>query len=944
MASPLLDKFREQNPELSGTSDEALADFLHKTYYSDIPFSKFAQTVGVADPNEAGPVRSYGLIPILKGVGDIGGAVGYGLEATGIAPEFGKEVQQSAQDTEQRLTERQSLQAQEDAKQRLFNPDGSLGDFNFGTFAQQAGRSLPGMFVMGVPGGILAKGATTAAKALGAGAAADTIGSGLGFGAAEGVFSGATNAAQEQQTIRNTPFDKLADNPAFIETYHNETDPTLDQNTRLEQARDIMARKAGDEVFGKTTLSTGAIGALTGGGLFGQLRQGTSGGLLARAAKGFAKEAGQEAPQSAGEQYIQNVAEQKYLDPNTDPYKDVLTSAVEGGLVGGALGLGGVFSPSREKEETDKQIHALSDTQATQAIGAAPTVDDAIAAAGAALEPSKIVADATVPGIPLQEFLDQQIKAPDAQRIVDYSTVPGTPVQQAIDNQYQPTGYVPGEAGQVWETPNAADADRQAQINRAFYEKEMADLAQKESELRAMENAPHPSKSQIKQYRKARADLEVEKQLRAEFFRDGLGFNIVPNRAGTLSKNTQLADQLGKVAGDAPMPAAYYKGAPNWQSPKFKVSPFIDALLRRATVPAQDLREYIDSQGYKDTGYVPGDLGQVWESPNTADADKQAQINRAFYEKEQAELTSKAAALYSAERNPRVTPQLAKQYRKARVGLELEKRLRAEFFRAGLGFNIVPNRSGEVRNTQLQDQLRALQSGRPTEPIGRNAELNTDPATASGDLAGSATGDLPTAPAWESPAARVISNAPTDQNFQPIAQPERGNDRTGLVADPGAVIGNDGNLPQQQQGDVPPGSGSDDLGRSALAPQSPRAYQFRGYSEGVEPTVIPDTQASAPGLAPDAVSGKLKIGDVVQAKPGSDAIGGTITAIREYGKKQFIETDQSGGRRFEASKFVAEKQQDVAPEAQSAEANRQKLAEVRQQIQAYESFLACLRR
>jgi len=799
MASPLLDKFREQNPELAGTSDEALASFLHKTYYSDIPFSKFAQTVGVADPNEAGALRSYGLIPILKGVSDVGGAVGYGLEASGIAPEFGKDVQQSALETEQRLTERQSLQAQEDAKQRLINPDGSLGDFNFGTFAQQAGRSLPGMFVMGVPGGILAKGATTAAKALGAGTAADTIGSGIGFGAAEGVFSGATNAAQEQQTIRNTPFDKLVDSPAFLEAYHNETDLTADQNTRLEQARDIIARKAGDEVFGNTALTTGAIGALTGGGLFGQLRQGTTGGTLARAAKGFAKEAGQETPQSATEQYYQNVAEQKYLDPNIDPYRDVLTSAVEGGLVGGALGLGGVFSPSREQQETDKQIHALSDAQATQAIGAAPTVDDAIAAAGAALEPGRIVADATVPGIPLQEFLDQQIKAPDAQRIVDYSTVPGVPVQRAIDDQYRPLGYVPGEAGQVWESPNTDDADRQAQINRAFYQQEQAQRAEKEQQLREMEN------------------------------------------------------------------------------------------------------------------------------------------------------------------NPQISKQQRQAYRKARIALRVEQNRRADEFRAGLGFNVVPNRSGEVRNTQLQDQLRALQSGRPTESTGRNAERNPDPATAIGIGAGdnaslggranptSGIGerDTPTALSAVTPTETQSGsvNAPTDQNIQPIAQPERGNDRTGLVADPGAAIGNDSSVPQSQQVEVLPESGSDGIGRSALTPErpAPRAYQFRGYSTGVEPSVIPDTQASAPGLAPSSITGALKIGDVVQAKPGTDAIGGTITAIREYGKKQFIETDQSGGRRFESSKFVAPTQQIVQNTQQNPEASRQALAEVRQKIQAYEAFLACLR-
>ncbi|MEF3075638.1 hypothetical protein V2P20_11445 [Methylobacter sp. Wu1] len=388
MAS-IIARFRQRNGGLQDLSDDDIAEFLHQKYASDTSYDDFKTFAGRESPEEqAGAVRSYGLIPLLKGVTDVGGAVGYGLEASGIAPEFGREVQQSAQDTNQRLTERQSLEAQEDAQKKLIDENGEYGGFNLGTFVQQAVESAPGMIAMAAPGGILAKGAGTAAKALGAGAKSKFIGSSVGYGASEGVFSGASNAAQEQQTIRNTPFDKLVDNPAFVEAYHNETDPEADQNTRLEQARDIMARKAGDEVFGRTAATTGAIGALTGGGLLGQMRNGATGGRLMRAAKGSAKEAGQEVPQSATEQYYQNVAEQKYLDPNTDPYKDVLSAGLEGGLVGGAMGLGGVFSPSREAQQVDKPVHALSDAQAAEVITAAPTVDDAIAAAGAAMEPS----------------------------------------------------------------------------------------------------------------------------------------------------------------------------------------------------------------------------------------------------------------------------------------------------------------------------------------------------------------------------------------------------------------------------------------------------------------------------------------------------------------------------------------------------------------------------
>jgi hypothetical protein len=369
-----LNQIREQYPELTGTSDEVLVNFLHQNYYSDIPIDEFSKAVGFNSEGEAGWARSNVLIPALRdSFVATGGAVGYGLEASGIAPETGRYLQDDARETSERLTARQSEQAREDAGKTLIDENGNYGGYNGNTFVQQLFGSIPAMLAMAAPGGLLARGATAGAKALGAGKAATTIGSGLGFGAAEGIYSGATNAAQFQEEYRNTPFDKLVDNPVFIETYHTETDPEASQEQRLEQTRDILARRGGDDVFKKTTATTGGLGVVTGGGMFGMMRDGAKGGILSRVGQGFLKEGVlQEAPQSALEQRHSNVAKRDYLDPNQDVNQGVLSSGLEGGLVGGVMGVGGgVFS--RDSSE------AIAD------IGKSESVDEAIAAAGNAV-------------------------------------------------------------------------------------------------------------------------------------------------------------------------------------------------------------------------------------------------------------------------------------------------------------------------------------------------------------------------------------------------------------------------------------------------------------------------------------------------------------------------------------------------------------------------------
>ena len=132
----------------------------------------------------------------------------------------------------------------------------------------------------------------------------------------------------------------------------------------------------------------------------------------------------------------------------------------------------------------------------------------------------------------------------DAGAIVQRATVPGLGIQQAIDQQYQDGGYNP-MAG-AWETPNGEQAAKQYQTDLAYFQAEQQALAQKEAELQAMEQNPDANPAMIKQYRKARAEIEQERRNKIEQFREGLGFSLVSNTSGD-ARNTQLGDQLSQL-------------------------------------------------------------------------------------------------------------------------------------------------------------------------------------------------------------------------------------------------------------------------------------------------------------------------------------------------------------------------------------------------------------
>jgi len=129
--------------------------------FSDDELYNNAKNLGIEisdykPPEEAGAFRSYVGLPFLKGVSDIGGAVGYGLEAIGL-DSAGRALQESNQRVQENLTARQSQAAQADAQKPLIDENGNYGGYNFGSLVQDVTGAIPGTFAMGMAGAPLAK-------------------------------------------------------------------------------------------------------------------------------------------------------------------------------------------------------------------------------------------------------------------------------------------------------------------------------------------------------------------------------------------------------------------------------------------------------------------------------------------------------------------------------------------------------------------------------------------------------------------------------------------------------------------------------------------------------------------------------------------------------------------------------------------------------------------
>ncbi len=274
-----------------------------------------------------------------------------------------------------------------------------------------ASQSLPSMFAAAIPGVAATRGIQALAKLGLAGGAGATIPllagtaapvgvasniiarapSAIGFGTAEGVTAGAMNAAEFKTSIESMTDQELNKSPVY-RALKEEHDP--------ETARSMLAEQASLDLFGKTALSTGVIGALTGGGALAQSYQkvtaGAKSGLLGTVIKGAGAEALQEAPQSGGEKFIENLTTQNFLDPTQSLSEGVATAAASGaavgGLMGGVIGGGGAVNvtPDRRAQVLNEKrkiaemkasaINAQQQEQSMSDIGAATDIDQAIAA------------------------------------------------------------------------------------------------------------------------------------------------------------------------------------------------------------------------------------------------------------------------------------------------------------------------------------------------------------------------------------------------------------------------------------------------------------------------------------------------------------------------------------------------------------------------------------
>ena len=329
-----------------------------------------------------------------SGANKLVSGVGYLAEAAG-ANETGKAIREFGDRGAAYWNEQMSPGGKKAAESQVFVDDPEsitglrLGDDAGKALLMGAAQSLPSMFAAALPGVAITKGIQALASLGLAGGAGATIPllagtaapvgigsqviarvpSAVGFGAAEGVVSGGMNAAGLKSSIEGMSDKELLKSPVYqaLRAQHGE-----------EKARTMLADQAASDLFGKTAVSTGAIGALTGGGALGSAYQkatsGAADGILMTGLKGAGQEAIQETPQSGGEKYIENITRKEYLDPSVDPMSGVIAEAASGGAIGAFTG--GIVGAGSAINITKQKITPIAD---------APTLDDAIVAAHEAI-------------------------------------------------------------------------------------------------------------------------------------------------------------------------------------------------------------------------------------------------------------------------------------------------------------------------------------------------------------------------------------------------------------------------------------------------------------------------------------------------------------------------------------------------------------------------------
>ncbi|WP_039045379.1 LPD38 domain-containing protein [Plesiomonas shigelloides] len=175
-----------------------------------------------------------------------------------------------------------------------------------------------------------------------------------------------------KETIHAMSFDELRDSflfrEAFLRIDANQQYQGLSDFEKLSMARDEVANLASAAAMGDVkTWGAAAVGSLLGDTMLFKMLVGKGAkGFIAGAAKGAAGEGIGEMLEEGTQQYAVNEAVSETTGIESDPWKGVLSSAIEGGLIGagtgGAIGaVGGARSALGERKANQSEDASFAD-------------------------------------------------------------------------------------------------------------------------------------------------------------------------------------------------------------------------------------------------------------------------------------------------------------------------------------------------------------------------------------------------------------------------------------------------------------------------------------------------------------------------------------------------------------------------------------------------------
>ncbi len=177
-------------------------------------------------------------------------------------------------------------------------------------------------------------------------------------------------------------FDELRNSTTFRDTFlridRDQQTAHLSDSEKLQMAREETANLASQATMGDAkTWGAAAVGTLMGDTMLFKMLvgKGVGGGMLKGMAKGAAGEGVSEALEEGAQQYSVNEALNEVAGADIDPMKGVVSSAIEGGLIGVGVGggTGGVGVLRGERGEVETEDHPARDAEPTP-----PTSDEKI--------------------------------------------------------------------------------------------------------------------------------------------------------------------------------------------------------------------------------------------------------------------------------------------------------------------------------------------------------------------------------------------------------------------------------------------------------------------------------------------------------------------------------------------------------------------------------------